>query len=46
MPTNRNIVEMVEKIRGGMNSGSGGMDGIYMAEVCLSSHFRLSCIIQ
>lgn len=33
MPTNRNIVEMVEKIRGGMNSGSGGMDGIYMAEV-------------
>ncbi len=33
MPTNRNIVEMVEKIRGGKSSGSGGMDGVFMADV-------------
>ena len=33
MPTNRNIVDMVEKIRRGKNNSSGGMDGIYMADV-------------
>ena len=36
MPTNRNIVEMVELIRKGSggNSGSaGGMDGIFIADV-------------
>lgn len=33
MPTNRNIVNMVEKIRGEKSSGSGGMDGIFMADV-------------
>ncbi len=35
MPTNRNIVEMVEAIRKGpgMNSTSGSMDGIYLADV-------------
>lgn len=35
MPTNRHIVEMVEAIRKGAGapSSSGGVDGIYMADV-------------
>lgn len=35
MPTNRNIVEMVEAIRKGAGTpgASGGIDGTYMAEV-------------
>lgn len=35
MATNRNIVKMVEAIRGGAGgaSGTGGVDGIYMADV-------------
>lgn len=35
MPTNRNIVDMVEAIRKGMgkNDNAGGVDGIYMADV-------------
>jgi hypothetical protein len=35
MPTNRNIVEMVQAIRSksGGNAASGGVDGIYIAKV-------------
>lgn len=35
MPTNRNIIKMVEAIRGGTGgtSGTGGVDGVYMADV-------------
>lgn len=33
VPTNRNIVDMVEKIRGEKYGGSGGTDGIFMADV-------------
>lgn len=33
MATNRNIVKMVEAIRGENGGGAGGIDGIYMANV-------------
>lgn len=35
MPTNRNIIEMVETIRNGKNGNSalGGVDSIYLADV-------------
>ena len=33
MATNRNIIKMVEAIRKGSSSGSGGVEAVYMAEV-------------